>query len=320
MQNNKQNPWHAIALSSEVTNNTPLARQFNQQALVLFRDSDNTVRVLEDFCVHRRAPLSLGKITPDGLIECPYHGWRYEGKTGKCKKIPNLSANESLPKNLHVQTYNCHEQQGFVYLSMASKTPRFKANTILTPRFKTVSDEGSLRLTIHVNSLQNILLDAPSLLIDSPQIRIIDDHWMGEPVIAGDSMTIERVADWSILANSRQRIASDYPLYIRIQVDSKAQCASVDLFDNDDQHLGQAHITLSHITNDISAIMWRWHKSNEVIKFESKKVATAFNQLSFGLHKQIDADQLLSSHRYMSGIQQGLLEPYTPPATVNAEV
>ena len=46
--------------------------------------------VLRDRCPHRSAPLSQGRIDPDsGCLECPYHGWQFEGD-GKCTKIPQL--------------------------------------------------------------------------------------------------------------------------------------------------------------------------------------------------------------------------------------
>jgi nitrite reductase/ring-hydroxylating ferredoxin subunit len=49
--------------------------------------------VMRDECAHRRAPLSQGRVDPEsGFIECPYHGWSFEGSTGACKLIPQASA------------------------------------------------------------------------------------------------------------------------------------------------------------------------------------------------------------------------------------
>lgn len=44
-------------------------------------------RVFEDRCPHRLAPLSEGRVNAAGLLECPYHGWAWEG-SGACRRIP----------------------------------------------------------------------------------------------------------------------------------------------------------------------------------------------------------------------------------------
>jgi len=48
-------------------------------------------RAMIDECPHRCARLSEGRVKEDGHIECPYHGWSFEGGTGRCSLIPQLS-------------------------------------------------------------------------------------------------------------------------------------------------------------------------------------------------------------------------------------
>jgi phenylpropionate dioxygenase-like ring-hydroxylating dioxygenase large terminal subunit len=48
-------------------------------------------RVFADVCPHRLVPLSEGRITPAGLLECPYHGWAFNGQGG-CEVIPQVTA------------------------------------------------------------------------------------------------------------------------------------------------------------------------------------------------------------------------------------
>jgi hypothetical protein len=50
--------------------------------VVLFRKEDGTPVALEDRCVHRHLPLSMGRLVGDTL-QCHYHGLRYDG-TGAC--------------------------------------------------------------------------------------------------------------------------------------------------------------------------------------------------------------------------------------------
>src|SRR3954467_6974128 len=47
---------------------------------VLFRDASGTAAALDDTCPHRRAPLSQGRVRPDGRLACAYHGWNFDGQ------------------------------------------------------------------------------------------------------------------------------------------------------------------------------------------------------------------------------------------------
>ena len=55
--------------------------------------------VQEDVCIHRKAPLSQGRID-NKCIECPYHGWQYNEK-GNITSIP-----QSRDNNIHTSIRN----------------------------------------------------------------------------------------------------------------------------------------------------------------------------------------------------------------------
>jgi nitrite reductase/ring-hydroxylating ferredoxin subunit len=46
-------------------------------------------RAFADVCPHRLVLLSEGRITAGGLLECPYHGWAFNG-AGGCELIPQV--------------------------------------------------------------------------------------------------------------------------------------------------------------------------------------------------------------------------------------
>ena len=75
--------WHPVALSGAVAGQAPLAVQLLEQPVVLWRDSEGAVLALADQCPHRGARLSLGRVTPQGQLECPYHGWQFAAG-GQC--------------------------------------------------------------------------------------------------------------------------------------------------------------------------------------------------------------------------------------------
>ena len=78
--------WWVAGTSAELARR-PIARTILGTPLVLFRTAGKAAALL-DRCPHRNAPLSHGKIV-EGLIECPYHGWAFDG-AGECRRIPGM--------------------------------------------------------------------------------------------------------------------------------------------------------------------------------------------------------------------------------------
>ncbi len=58
----------------------------NNKEYVIWQKKDKSFVVQDNICRHRLAPLSEGTIIDD-LLECPYHGWKYDSD-GICTHIP----------------------------------------------------------------------------------------------------------------------------------------------------------------------------------------------------------------------------------------
>jgi phenylpropionate dioxygenase-like ring-hydroxylating dioxygenase large terminal subunit len=111
--------WYIAALSSEV-GKRPVSRVIMGERLVVYRDDSGTACVLEDRCAHRNMALSHGKVV-DGHVECPYHGWRYDG-TGICVHVPSLGAGAKLPR-MCVRAYETRERDGYVWMYAGAGAP-----------------------------------------------------------------------------------------------------------------------------------------------------------------------------------------------------
>lgn len=88
------NNWYVLALSDEVAAEPVGVRALGHD-FVLFRDGEGEVHCLSDICVHKGGSLCRGRVV-DGAVECPYHGWRYNG-AGDCVEIPSLGADGRIP-------------------------------------------------------------------------------------------------------------------------------------------------------------------------------------------------------------------------------
>ena len=78
-----RNYWYP-AIATWRVRKKPKAISLLGEKIVLFRDNGK-ISALADRCSHRGAPLSMGKcLYPgSGTVSCPYHGWTFDGATGK---------------------------------------------------------------------------------------------------------------------------------------------------------------------------------------------------------------------------------------------
>ena len=107
--------WNIAARSRELRDK-PVARTIFDTPLVLFRDASGAPQALLDRCAHRNMALSEGKVN-GGCVECPYHGWRYDG-AGRCQHVPSLGDNAKPPR-VNVRSFPVVEKQGFVWVWMS---------------------------------------------------------------------------------------------------------------------------------------------------------------------------------------------------------
>ena len=91
------------------------------EPLALFRDADGRPAALLDRCLHRNMALSAGRVV-GGCLECPYHGWRYDGG-GRCTAIPALADPAAVPALRPVRAYRATESDGYVWVFMGEGPP-----------------------------------------------------------------------------------------------------------------------------------------------------------------------------------------------------
>jgi phenylpropionate dioxygenase-like ring-hydroxylating dioxygenase large terminal subunit len=105
--------WHPVALESDLKGDEPLSVRLLDRQLVVFR-SGTDVAVLEDLCIHRGTPLSLGRIDEKGFIQCGYHGWTFD-RSGQCQGIPARGSEASVPRKARVAAFKATIRFGLVW-------------------------------------------------------------------------------------------------------------------------------------------------------------------------------------------------------------
>ncbi len=80
------NVWTIVGLARDLVKGKPQPLRVAGQRIVFFRDAEGKPVALVDICPHRGVALSLGSVK-DGVIQCPFHGWRFDG-AGKNLGVP----------------------------------------------------------------------------------------------------------------------------------------------------------------------------------------------------------------------------------------
>jgi vanillate O-demethylase monooxygenase subunit len=104
------NAWYVACTPDEIDGDRPLGRRLCGLPMVLFRNGDGAATALEDFCPHRGAPLSLGRVV-DGRLVCGYHGLEM-GCQGRPLAMPGQRVGGFPP----VAAYPVQERHGYVWV------------------------------------------------------------------------------------------------------------------------------------------------------------------------------------------------------------
>ena len=120
--------WIPVCLIEEVPepDGTPVHARILGEDLVVFRDTEGRVGVLDEHCPHRRASLVLGRNEESGL-RCLYHGWKVDVR-GNVLEMASEPASSGLCAKVKHKAYPVHEWGGFVWAWMgpAAEMPAFE--------------------------------------------------------------------------------------------------------------------------------------------------------------------------------------------------
>jgi vanillate O-demethylase monooxygenase subunit len=104
-----KNAWYVACMPDEI-DDKPLGRRICNEPIVFYRGPQGQPVALEDFCPHRGAPLSLGKVC-EGKLVCGYHGLEM-GCDGKTVAMPGQRV-RGFPA---VRSFPVVERHGFVWV------------------------------------------------------------------------------------------------------------------------------------------------------------------------------------------------------------
>jgi phthalate 4,5-dioxygenase oxygenase subunit len=107
--------WTPVCLLEEVSepDGDPVQARVFGENLVVFRDSDGAIGVLDEACPHRRASLALGR-NEDGGLRCLYHGWKMDVQ-GNVLEMASEPAASGMAQKVKHKAFPAKEWGGFVW-------------------------------------------------------------------------------------------------------------------------------------------------------------------------------------------------------------
>jgi phthalate 4,5-dioxygenase len=127
----------------------PLRVSLLGERFVAFRDTSGRPGFLEEYCMHRRASLAMGRVEDNG-IRCLYHGWKF-GVDGTIQETPN-HCDERFRKRHKAPAFPLREAGGMVwaYIGPAEKEPPFQ-------KYEFFDGPAENRLVFRINTPANYL-------------------------------------------------------------------------------------------------------------------------------------------------------------------
>ena len=138
------NGWYVISRSTDIKPGQAIPIKKSGYDLVLFRGESGEAYVLHAFCPHSGAHLGVGgQVKHGSCIQCPFHGWLFDGKTGclvsgenlKPRKVEHYTYSDKLGTSLipgeqaltktgegpvTVRKYLVQELNGYIYIWLHS--------------------------------------------------------------------------------------------------------------------------------------------------------------------------------------------------------
>ncbi|MGY2126838.1 Rieske 2Fe-2S domain-containing protein [Blastococcus sp. SYSU DS0617] len=123
--------WFPVVRAAEVgTTPIPVAAGDRPYVVVRLRPGGK-VSAFGPRCPHRLAPLTTATVV-DGRLQCPAHGWRFDGE-GRCAEIPSLGAGGTPPPRGDLPTpWAVEERYGWVWIA-PERTSSLPARPAVTP-------------------------------------------------------------------------------------------------------------------------------------------------------------------------------------------
>jgi len=180
-----RNAWYVAASDKEI-GRKPLRRIIMNEPIVMYRTEAGAPVALEDRCVHRHLPLSMGRLEGD-ILECLYHGLCFD-TTGACVTVPGQ---QTVPPGARVKSYAMVERYHWVWIWMGDPA---LADPAKITDFHWLDDPewGATTRYLHVKGNWQLVVDN---LLDLTHLAFVHPTTIGNRALIGAKVKVDRSPD-----------------------------------------------------------------------------------------------------------------------------
>ena len=183
-----ENAWYVAGRSQEFPVNQPKGLRICGRPVLVWRTSEGKLASFDDRCVHKRMPLSEGRVLSDGVLECPYHGFCYDG-AGHCVRIPS-QLDLPIPSRAKLRPFPVVEQDGLAWVWVGDPALSGSAVPPPTPELASPQWETHMFDPVHVPANYALLIEN---LMDITHFYPLHDGNIGD--IEQSKIPVEIVED-----------------------------------------------------------------------------------------------------------------------------
>jgi hypothetical protein len=148
----------------------------------------------------------------DGVLQCGYHGWRYDG-SGRCVSIPSLAPGKPVPEAFCVRTFPATERYGYVWVWWGE--PEMADEDLLpdVPFLRREGERGAVRSRIVFRTAQELAMEN---LLDMTHTDFLHGGMFGDPTAGEEDVSVEstdEVVTMTRVAKARKAPAAIRPFF-----------------------------------------------------------------------------------------------------------
>ena len=114
--------WYPALPARDVGSKRPSSLKIADEELVFFRDKNDEVQALWDYCPHRGVYLSWGQCFFKGFLTCSYHGATFDGD-GECAEFLTEGPDSKMVGAFRAKKYPTITLKGMVFVWMGEGEP-----------------------------------------------------------------------------------------------------------------------------------------------------------------------------------------------------
>jgi phenylpropionate dioxygenase-like ring-hydroxylating dioxygenase large terminal subunit len=194
-----RNAWYVAFWSADLGAGALLARTILEEPIVFLRDAAGQVVALEDMCPHRFAPLSRGHLIDGDILECGYHGLRFD-RTGSC--VYNPHGDHKIPPSAKVRSYPVVERYSLAWIWMGEG----EGDVNGIPDYRLLDDADPL----HISVRDYMTIDAGYEIITNNLLDLSHVPFLHGGVLSGsvgDAVSVSQTGDHVMISRWAHDVA-----------------------------------------------------------------------------------------------------------------